>query len=644
MSQKFLKKFFLAFIKLNKKVLISALLFFVVFGLILPLLASAAAWWDVPGKIGEAIANAIAAPILGVLGFVIFSIPLYISSLILGIVAIILGHVISPDFISWKFTDNPFVNAGLNLTRDFANMGFVLFLAVIALATALRIQEYKAKKTLPILIIIALLVNFTPVFCGVIIDASNIAMFTLLKDQTGINGFLDAFGVATDALGEVIEINFNIKDTIEDLARVVVLIIFNYFAAFILILFIFLFIMRYVMLWILVILSPIAFVSYILPITRRGIGRGSLLNWRAWWQQFIAWSIIGIIAAFFVYLANHMFNMIGGLIEDFSDVERAGLGLLDGVLPYLIPLVLLWIGYREAKKTSAIFAREIIEMPEKVAKGAATAAAIAATSGAAMAAGGALKGAMGTLASAQRFGKFKEKHPRLATVASPFAKSMQWGKRRVTGAQEWAGRVAKEHPRLAAAGRGLKAAFWEYEKKIKPKEEEISKRAYKIYEKRKKEGKPGTTEADWKQAEKELTIKIKKPGIIMPTKEGIKTVRKGIKTALEDFIKKRGATIPLEKEKDIEKIESALIKKEREEALTEEELRELPETLRKIWEEQGREPTSEEFRRELAKIRKAVERKRPTAPPAPAAPPAPPPTTPTAPKPKKKPPRGRRGV
>jgi len=153
------------------------------------------------------------------------------------------------------------------------------------------------------------------------------------------------------------------------------------------------------MLWILVILSPIAFVSYILPITRRG---GSLLSWRTWWEQLVAWAIIGIIAAFFLYLGFTMIAMINANPREFvclpgdKDCGSGGLGLMNNILPYLIPLILLLIAQRETKRTSAMFAKEAIEMTEKVGKAAGQVAAIALTAGAAA---GAAAGALGKAAT-----------------------------------------------------------------------------------------------------------------------------------------------------------------------------------------------------------------------------------------------------
>ena len=382
-----IKKFFYSFINSNKKELILSLLSFVIFGLIFsPQLALAqipgfeCQWYDVPCRIG----NFVLTLLIKIVVLLSFGIPLLISMLFIGIMCLILGWIISPAFISLKFTNNPFVNAGLSITRGFSNLGFIVFLVAIGLATALRIEEYKAKKTLPLLIIVALLINFSPVFCGVIIDASNIVMNFFLEKITGIEGFMNIVYMTGNAVVNLLG-SWDLWSVISAVMVILVLIVFNFFAGFIFILFSALFIMRYIMLWILVILSPIAFVSYILPVTRHG---KTLLSWRNWWEQLVAWAIIGIIAGFFLYLGFLMIAIInnnpgyftclpGDTNPDGTPKCGPGLGLMNNVVPYLIPLVLLWIAYRETKKTSAMFAGDIISATEKVTKGATMAAAIA---------------------------------------------------------------------------------------------------------------------------------------------------------------------------------------------------------------------------------------------------------------------------
>ena len=387
--------------------------------------------------------NFILVSLIKIIFLLTFGIPLILSAAFAGIMGLILGWIISPDFISLSFTVtnpadpryNPFVAIGLSITKGFANMGFILFLVVIALATVLRIEEYKAKKTLLTLILIALLVNFSPVFCGIIIDFSNILMNFFLSAITGITGFSSFLIQSGNEIYNLIfGSGWSLGATIGAAMQVVVSLAFNLFAGYIFVLFSALFIMRYIMLWILVILSPIAFVSYILPITRRG---GSLLNWREWWKQMTSWSIIGIIAGFFLYLGFNIISMINAkpdLLTKEPGIQ--GLGLMNNVLPYLIPLVILWIAYKETKRTSAMFAGDVIQFTEKIGKTAVTAATMMAAAGAGMAvkaagaAGGRIKGAAGTMADEEKWGKWKGEHPTVGKIFDKPAGGMQWAGRR----------------------------------------------------------------------------------------------------------------------------------------------------------------------------------------------------------------------
>lgn len=422
MSQK-IKKYFSIFNRLNKKWLFLALFFFVIFGLFFtfqPALAQLQCNW---GDVACATANFVFSILIKIVVLLVFALPLLISAMAVGVVALILGWIISPNFISLKFTQNPFVDIGLSITKGFANMGFILFLVVIALATILRIEEYKAKKTLTTLILIALLVNFSPVLCGVVIDFTNIVMNFFLSNITGINGFSNfVMSAANSIWNSLWSSGLDLWANIAAAMQVIIGIAFNWFATFIFILFSALFIMRYIMLWILVIVSPIAFVSYILPMTKRG---QSILNWRKWWEQLISWSIIGVIAGFFLYLGFTMIVLINADIANplhpwgtISHPDQSGWGLMNNILPFLIPLVLLWVAYKETKRTSAMFAGEIISATEKIGKTAVTATAMIATAGAGMAvglvkgaagkAGGRIKGAVGTMADKDRWEGWKK--------------------------------------------------------------------------------------------------------------------------------------------------------------------------------------------------------------------------------------------
>ena len=84
---------------------------------------------------------------------------------------------LSPEFISVPYTTgNEFVSYGWSIVRDFVNMFFILILIIIGLSTSLQVETYRWQKTLPRLVAVALLINFTPVVLGVFIDGANMMM------------------------------------------------------------------------------------------------------------------------------------------------------------------------------------------------------------------------------------------------------------------------------------------------------------------------------------------------------------------------------------------------------------------------------------------------------------------------------------
>jgi hypothetical protein len=266
---------------------------------------------------------------------------------------VILKWVLSPGFTHWSYTglDNPVIEIGLGITQGFVNMALVLVLIYIAFATILRLGGAQTQKLLVTLIIVALLVNFAPVICGLIVDASNIAMHYFTDHITGMENLTNTIGAIGDRLKEA----FTTLKATEQFGTIVesgVLIIFNMVLTFILLLFAFLFMLRYIAIWTAVILAPLAFVAYILPATRR--------FFTLWWNQFIQWCLIGVVAGFFFYLAEQLSSALSDM-----NVPETEYGVFDAILPHFVTLAFLALGLIMALTTSAMGASQIITLGKK---------------------------------------------------------------------------------------------------------------------------------------------------------------------------------------------------------------------------------------------------------------------------------------
>lgn len=284
------------------------------------------------------------------------------SLLILQVAGMAVNWVLSPEFIGMSYTNpntNRVIETGLGVTQSLVNMMLILILIYIALATILRLQEYQAQKLLPTFIIIALLVNFTPVICGLIVDASNILM-NFFVGQIDVGRFANELSPKITSLGEIFVPTRDWEITKDIALQKIILVPFIAILTFIMFVFALIFMLRYIAIWILVILSPIAFIAYILPITRSW--------WTMWWKQFINWCFIGITAAFFLYLSLFFVTNIQASIPVPTATTAVTSSEFSGVMPYIVGIVFLGMGLIFGLKSSAIGASTVIRFAQSKGK------------------------------------------------------------------------------------------------------------------------------------------------------------------------------------------------------------------------------------------------------------------------------------
>lgn len=289
----------------------------------------------------------IAAAVVYIGGWVMQALSL-LSAAGVAMWAVILQWVLRLD---WAYTSGGIVAIGWPLVRDLTNIFFVIVLVVIGLATALRIEGYQAKITLRNLVIIILLVNFTPVIAGVIVDASNVIMNFFvegLDPGTYFEAHLSAQrSVAPASIWEAL----NPFKEVEQLLGSLVIIVVDIVVQFIFMLFAMLFLVRYIAIWILVILSPIAFASYILPATRS--------TWKMWWNQFLQWCIIGATAGFFLYLGTMLLSRLDDIIPPSPQGFTGPADVLINLMPIITVAAFYVIGLFVSLSVSAMGAKGI---------------------------------------------------------------------------------------------------------------------------------------------------------------------------------------------------------------------------------------------------------------------------------------------
>jgi hypothetical protein len=234
-------------------------------------------------------------PVSFAINLILTSVFNVITSVLLGL-ASLAGYILSVVTDSVTTANTPdMVTVGWRIMRDILNMFFILALIVISLATILRIESYNYKKLLARLVIMALLINFSKVIAESLIDISNFLtqIFAsswdlksigqlysgIITEGRGITGFFSSGGGADEALA---------KGILKVVAALIITVSFLALAG--------LFFIRMIGLWILTILSPVAFALNILPVTQQYA--------KQWWTTFIKYLIWAPVAMVFLYIGQ----------------------------------------------------------------------------------------------------------------------------------------------------------------------------------------------------------------------------------------------------------------------------------------------------------------------------------------------------
>jgi len=217
-------------------------------------------------------------------------------------------------------TLNTIADIGWRISRDIANLGFVLLTVIMAFMTIIRVQSYGAKKLLLNLVIAAVVVNFSFLIAGTLIDFSNTLTYFfvgrispggLLGTGAGPSGFTEvlanAFGPQKFMLEESDDpippdpsqeesglVSFGVA-VLSSIAGLFFIVFFTLLATIVLLMLAAMFIVRYVVLTFLLILAPLAWLFWVFP---------GLKSYNSqWWSSFWKYTFFAPAASFFVYLS-----------------------------------------------------------------------------------------------------------------------------------------------------------------------------------------------------------------------------------------------------------------------------------------------------------------------------------------------------
>src|SRR6056297_1651794 len=199
---------------------------------------------------------------------------------------------------------------------SFCNMFFILILLVIAFANILNIDSYKIKNTLPKVVIMAVLINFSLMICGLLIDFSQIFMMTFVN-ALGTSGgsFINTLGV-NEYFAIVKKQKAITKGTELDVASaalgMAMTVVFMFISLIVLVCVLVIIIMRIMLLWAYSVLSPFAFLLSAFPAGKAWASK--------WWDRFTKELIVGPVLMFFVWFAFYLVGEMG----NFSAINQGG--------------------------------------------------------------------------------------------------------------------------------------------------------------------------------------------------------------------------------------------------------------------------------------------------------------------------------
>ncbi len=232
--------------------------------------------------------------------------------------------------------DNSSIYIAWAMVRDFLNLFFMLALLFSAFSTVFQVEKYHLKKVIILLVVMALLVNFSYPITLFVIDFSNSVMyfFVSLIPHSG-NAVSQSALVAKMAdvgmLSEAVAKN-------ADIPALVLSIIFQFILFVTLFAFAINLLIRILAFAILLIFSPAGFTLSFFPST------GNIAD--SWWSNLIKYAVMGPLMIFFLLIANLVFDTTES--QSFAAPER--LSFLGSSLVFALPVVFIWMGLIASNK------------------------------------------------------------------------------------------------------------------------------------------------------------------------------------------------------------------------------------------------------------------------------------------------------
>lgn len=263
---------------------------FGVFGIVLLFTVLLTGWFFYTDQVSATIVDTAQS-----LSLAMSDITLWVAGLLLKLTIFVLKFIIELGGYN-GYLDSPAVTIGWVMVRDVVNMGFVIILLVIAFGTILGLEQYEWKKMIVKFVLAAILVNFSRTICGLIIDAAQVVMTTFINGVAATAGgnLIDAFHA-----DKIMSLSNGVTPQGIDAQAVFVAsiaaLVFTVMMLATMSIYLIILLFRMISLWVLIVLSPIAFVTSVIPQTQKYASE--------WWKEFSNNVISGPLLIFFLWLS-----------------------------------------------------------------------------------------------------------------------------------------------------------------------------------------------------------------------------------------------------------------------------------------------------------------------------------------------------
>jgi len=264
--------------------------------------------------------------------------------LALGVIISVILWLLTPSHFG-GFVNFPPVKTLWTVVRNLTNLGLIISSVFIAIATILRIKKYSLENTLWKIIIVALLVNFSLVICGIFVDLSN---FTTVYFLNGADSQIINLKTAIMSIIQKITCSFGgsgSQEAIGAFTGLIVSVIF--FGEFLGILGYV--VIRVVTLWLCLIFSPLAFLAWAIP----GLEKG----WETW-RNYFTQALISLPAiAFSLWFILIMINEVTITLQEQLNAQGSigfiaslSYALLIVILSYAVLIIAGALGLKQVQQ------------------------------------------------------------------------------------------------------------------------------------------------------------------------------------------------------------------------------------------------------------------------------------------------------